>query len=85
MKRTIDIALFEINSKDKEIVDKISELEREYNNKYLKLKEMRIGFDKKRSGLKQLRDVINKEVYSSTLRIFYDIFLSYLNYIWIGL
>lgn len=73
MKRTIDIALFEINSKDKEIVDKISELEREYN-KYLKLKEMRIGFDKKRSGLKQLRDVINKEVYSSTLRIFYDIF-----------
>jgi hypothetical protein len=74
MKRTIDIALFEINSKDKEIVDKISELEREYNNKYLKLKEMRIGFDKKRSGLKQLRDVINKEVYSSTLRIFYDIF-----------
>lgn len=85
MKRTIDIALFEINSKDKEIVDKISELEREYNNKYLKLKEMRIGFDKKRSGLKQLRDIINKEVYSSTLRIFYDIFLSYLNYIWIGL
>lgn len=74
MKRTIDIALFEINSKDKEIVDKISELEKEYNNKYLKLKEMRIGFDKKRSGLKQLRDVINKEVYSSTLRIFYDIF-----------